>query len=813
MSCVASFCDIIIIISRQKLAYTAHEDVIAVYFIRRFKRSERYADIEAKFNQLSETVKYGQQLARIGYWLYEIETGQVFWSEQVFNILGCGFNSLNETLESFLPYVHADDLEAVEEATQLVKAAKEYDVEYRIVAADNQLRYVRERTKVITDEDNTPIKVAGIIQDITEQKLRENSLREIGDNLSKAQKVAGVGSWKYDIAKDELYCTDEVFNIYDTERTELKTFDDILKRVHPDDQGKVTGSMDQLRSGKSVSVEYRITLDDGAVKYVESNAEPIINGEGQITGVFGTTQDITEKKLLHDDLERSYRSLLEVERIAKMGSWEIDLVNRKVLFCSDEVYKMYGIPKGRTDIDIKTIMEFVHPDDRPIIMDIYKNTSEKQPVHFELRVRRPDGSILYVDNFIEITFDENGNPAHMHGTSQDITEKKELQKEMELVEKRVLHLSTHDQLTGMPNKIGFDNKIDILAKGALENNTSFAIIMLDIDSLRYVKNTLGYEAAEEYIVQIALKLRLYCGQTKFISHYSYNRFIIIFEGTHPMEVYGSFIKGIYALFSQPLKVDKYELDVETSFVEKLTDTIEEFGLDPGFLIMETTESVLMEKSDKVTADIKKLQSLGIQIALDDFGTGYSSLTSLSTFDIDILKIDGSLIKNIEKDLTCTVITRHIVRMAQELDIKLVAERVETWDQLTFLRELKCYSGQGYIYSRPVPPEEFVEVLARKECTPVISDGITVHGERRKFFRIKFPRLLETDLTILEIKGRKVNVGNTKVLVKNIGPGGLCFISNIRLPVDENIILQFRTYLIGEEVRVYGCTVWTRDIYY
>jgi GGDEF domain-containing protein len=124
---------------------------------------------------------------------------------------------------------------------------------------------------------------------------------------------------------------------------------------------------------------------------------------------------------------------------------------------------------------------------------------------------------------------------------------------MELVEKRVLHLSTHDQLTGMPNKIGFDNKIDILAKGALENNTSFAIIMLDIDSLRYVKNTLGYEAAEEYIVQIALKLRLYCGQTKFISHYSYNRFIIIFEGTHPMEVYGSFIKGIYALFSQPLK--------------------------------------------------------------------------------------------------------------------------------------------------------------------------------------------------------------------------------------------------------------------
>jgi hypothetical protein len=187
------------------------------------------------------------------------------------------------------------------------------------------------------------------------------------------------------------------------------------------------------------------------------------------------------------------------------------------------------------------------------------------------------------------------------------------------------------------------------------------------------------------------------------------------------------------------------------------------------------------------------------------------LASLSTFNIDILKIDGSLIKNINIDETSTVITRHIIRMAQELKIKLVAERVETLDQLTFLRELKCYSGQGHIYSKPVPLEKFEEILAKKELAPVISDGVTVHGERRKFFRIKFPQLLEANLTILEIKGKKVNVGNTKVLIKNIGPGGLCFISNIRLPVDDKIIMQLRTFLIGEVIRVYGCIVWTREI--
>lgn len=181
-------------------------------FIRKFKRLRKKVDlsgkddIKAKYIQLNETVKYGQQLARIGCWLYEIQTGQVFWSEEIYNILGCGFTSLNDTLESFLPYVHPDDLETVKKVTQYVVDMKEYHIEYRIITPDNQVRYVSEKTKVICDENSNPIKMAGIIQDITEQKLSENNLKEIGDNLNRAQRVAGVGSWKYDAIKDELYC-------------------------------------------------------------------------------------------------------------------------------------------------------------------------------------------------------------------------------------------------------------------------------------------------------------------------------------------------------------------------------------------------------------------------------------------------------------------------------------------------------------------------------------------------------------------------------------------------------------------------------
>ncbi len=184
---------------------------------------------------------------------------------------------------------------------------------------------------------------------------------------------------------------------------------------------------------------------------------------------------------------------------------------------------------------------------------------------------------------------------------------------------------------------------------------------------------------------------------------------------------------------------------------------------------------------------------------------------MASLNIDIIKIDGYFIKNININEKNTTIIRYIIKMAKELKIKLVAEHVETLEQLDFLRELKCYTGQGHIFSKPVPLADFEEILAKRKCTPLVTQSVKVQQDRRKFFRIKFVQLLEADLSILEIKGKKVNVGNTKVLVKNIGPGGLCFISPIRFPIIREIILQFITQLIGEEIIVYGCPVWTREI--
>jgi len=254
--------------------------------------------------------------------------------------------------------------------------------------------------------------------------------------------------------------------------------------------------------------------------------------------------------------------------------------------------------------------------------------------------------------------------------------------------------------------------------------------------------------------------------------------------------------------------------LEQNFVENIMETIKEFQLDPRFLIMEITESVLMEKTEKAKADIRRLQSYGIQVALDDFGTGFSSLAYLNSFKIDILKIDGSFIKNSITDEKSSIITKSIINMARELKIKLVAEGIEKWQHLSYLKNLNCFAGQGYIYSKPLPPEDFEVLLARKKCFPVLDDNNVVvvpQEERRMFFRVSFPLLLEADLTVKEFNGRKVEVGNTKVVIKNMGPGGLCFISDIRLPVVKDIILQFTAQLLNEDIKVYGYPVWIRQM--
>ena len=139
----------------------------------------------------------------------------------------------------------------------------------------------------------------------------------------------------------------------------------------------------------------------------------------------------------------------------------------------------------------------------------------------------------------------------------------------------------------------------------------------------------------------------------------------------------------------------------------------ETGLDPRRLDLELTESIVMHDFDEVTEDLNHLLQLGVHLAIDDFGTGYSSLGYIKRFPITRLKIDQSFVRDMAEDKNDAAIVRAIITLGHSMNITVVAEGVETADQLARLRAEGCDEVQGYYFGRPMPSDEFVELVRRE----------------------------------------------------------------------------------------------------
>lgn len=151
-------------------------------------------------------------------------------------------------------------------------------------------------------------------------------------------------------------------------------------------------------------------------------------------------------------------------------------------------------------------------------------------------------------------------------------------------------------------------------------------------------------------------------------------------------------------------------------VETVRHALAETGLDPHKLELEVTESVFMDDVQQTIATLQELNAMGLQLAIDDFGTGYSSLSYLRQFPIDRLKIDQSFIRNALNNADDAAITRTIVRLAHSLNLRVIAEGVETREHEDFLLAEDCDEVQGYRYSRPVPNDKFIQFLQSYDGT-------------------------------------------------------------------------------------------------
>jgi EAL domain-containing protein (putative c-di-GMP-specific phosphodiesterase class I) len=152
---------------------------------------------------------------------------------------------------------------------------------------------------------------------------------------------------------------------------------------------------------------------------------------------------------------------------------------------------------------------------------------------------------------------------------------------------------------------------------------------------------------------------------------------------------------------------------QKDLAEMVKRIIREHGYYPSLLTLEITESAFMQDLETTSSVLRQLKDIGVSVSIDDFGTGYSSLSYLKRFPVDNLKIDISFIREMVKDPDSASIVMAIINMAHTLQLKTIAEGIETEEQWKFLRLLRCDMGQGFYMSKPLPAQEFEKFFTQQ----------------------------------------------------------------------------------------------------
>ncbi|EPZ42538.1 EAL domain-containing protein [Alicyclobacillus acidoterrestris] len=250
-----------------------------------------------------------------------------------------------------------------------------------------------------------------------------------------------------------------------------------------------------------------------------------------------------------------------------------------------------------------------------------------------------------------------------------------------------------------------------------------------------------------------------------------------------------------------------------NFVDSVRNALKKYNVPPQQLEFEITETTIMPNEPSVVKAIEQLRTMGIAIFFDDFGTGYSSLSWLHRYELDGIKLDRSFVSHVPDHWAPTQIVSSVIQLAHSLGLTVVAEGVETIQQLDFLKQAKCEQIQGFLFSKPVPAQQFEELLRTGVLTPnpVHQTSPAPIENRRKHFRVTPPHPMVAMVTIAAVNSRRLSLGYTDILLMDIGPGGLRFVSNLRFPANHGVVLHFKLTLFKRIIELEGSIVWSEEV--
>jgi PAS domain S-box-containing protein len=317
----------------------------------------------------------------------------------------------------------------------------------------------------------------GTATDISDRRQMEEELHRSHDRLVHAQRIGNIGAVEADYLTGESRWSVELCAIMgidpaDAPRTTVKSRELFQSLIHPDDRSKVMALVASNRQGRQTeSTDLRIVRPNGEVRWLNREADIKIDADGKPRGGIATYQDITDRKVMEENLRRSRDSLVLAQRVGGVGSTEVDLQTDKSIW-SDEMFRIFGIEKSAQPRSFEEYLELLHPDDRDTYRAIRAGDlggAALDPV--EYRIVRPDGEVRWIRDYRGVLRDANGVPTTLIGTQQDITERRGVDEELR---------HSHESLMAAQRigQIG-SSEVDLISGKAIWSDELFRIMGFD----------------------------------------------------------------------------------------------------------------------------------------------------------------------------------------------------------------------------------------------------------------------------------------------------------------------------------------------
>lgn len=386
-----------------------------------------------------------QRVAHVGYWLWDLAANRVIFSDETYRIFGLLPQEGPIDLAIVREMIHPDDREAVFRiAEEAIVSGSRADCEHRLYRPTGEMRVVHSLGDLKRDSTGRPYQMFGTTQDITDRKRAEEEhqalsrdLQESKAILEDAQRVAHVGHWEWNLDTDANIWSDETYRIYGlTPQKGPLDLSAISELIHPEDRESVFRIAEEaVRGGIRPDAEHRIIRPSGEVRTVHSQGDVKRDASGRPYKMFGTVQDITDRKRSEEALQRSQSYLRAGERLAHMGSWAatdlgIRRSDRIDTYWSNEIYNIYGFDPKDGPPTLERCLAAVHPQDRDSMAEtINRMHEERCGCDITKRIIRPNGEVRYV-RWVSVPVLEGGIFKAFHGTTIDVTEHELLTQEL-----------------------------------------------------------------------------------------------------------------------------------------------------------------------------------------------------------------------------------------------------------------------------------------------------------------------------------------------------------------------------------------------